>query len=56
MSRLEVRDLSCRYDDPTVQALAGVSLAAAPGELVAIMGASGAGKSTLLRCINALVP
>lgn len=56
MSRLEVRELSCRYDDPTVQALAGVSLAAAPGELVAIMGASGAGKSTLLRCINALVP
>jgi energy-coupling factor transport system ATP-binding protein len=56
VSRLEVRDLSCRYDDPTVQALAGVSLAAEPGELVAIMGASGAGKSTLLRCINALVP
>lgn len=56
MSRLEVRDLDCRYDDPTVQALAGVSLVAAPGELVAIMGASGAGKSTLLRCINALVP
>ena len=56
MSRLEVRDLSCRYDDPTVHALAGVSLTAAPGELVAIMGASGAGKSTLLRCINAIVP
>ena len=33
MSRLEVRDLSCRYADPTVQALAGVSLYAAPGEL-----------------------
>ena len=53
---LVVRDLTCRYADPAAQALAGVSLTAAPGELVAIMGASGAGKSTLLRCINALVP
>ncbi len=55
-AHLIVRDLTCRYDDPTVQALAGVSLDAAPGELVAIMGETGAGKSTLLRCINALVP
>ena len=53
---LLVRDLTCRYADPAAQALAGVSLSAAPGELVAIMGETGAGKSTLLRCINALVP
>jgi energy-coupling factor transport system ATP-binding protein len=51
-----IRDLTCRYDDPTVQALGGVSLVAAPGELVAVMGESGAGKSTLLRCVNAIVP
>jgi energy-coupling factor transport system ATP-binding protein len=55
-ARLTVRDLTCRYADPSVDALAGVSLSAAPGELVAIMGETGAGKSTLLRCINALVP
>ena len=53
---LVVRELTCRYADPPVDALAGVSLTAAPGELIAIMGETGAGKSTLLRCINALVP
>ena len=53
---LEVRDLRCRFTDPAATALAGVSLAVRPGELVAIMGESGAGKSTLLRCVNALVP
>jgi energy-coupling factor transporter ATP-binding protein EcfA2 len=53
---LIVRDLTCRYADPPVNALAGVSLTAAPGELIAIMGETGAGKSTLLLCINALVP
>src|SRR5260370_24991717 len=44
---LEVRALDAHYDD--FQALFGVSLAVAPGEVVAVIGANGAGKSTLQR-------
>jgi branched-chain amino acid transport system ATP-binding protein len=46
---LEVRALDAYYGD--FQALFGVSLAVAPGEVVAVIGANGAGKSTLLKCI-----
>jgi len=46
---LDVRALDAFYGD--FQALFGVSLRVAPGEVVAVIGANGAGKSTLLKCI-----
>jgi polar amino acid transport system ATP-binding protein len=49
---LEVRRLKKQFG--RLQALAGIDLAIAPGELVFIIGPSGSGKSTLLRCLNRL--
>jgi branched-chain amino acid transport system ATP-binding protein len=46
---LDVRALDAHYGD--FQALFGVSLTVAHGEVVAVIGANGAGKSTLLKCI-----
>ena len=36
------------------EVLKGISMSAAKGDVVAILGASGSGKSTFLRCINML--
>jgi branched-chain amino acid transport system ATP-binding protein len=46
---LQVRALDACYGD--FQALFGVSMRVAEGEVVAVIGANGAGKSTLLKCI-----
>ena len=50
---LDVRALDAFYGD--FQALFGVSLRVAPGEVVAVIGANGAGKSTLLKCIAGVI-
>lgn len=51
---ISIRDVTVRLGDQAV--LSGLTLAVAPGEIVALLGASGCGKSTLLRAIARLVP
>ena len=50
---LEVRDLRVNYGN--IEALHGVSLDVAPGEIVALLGANGAGKTTTLRTLSGLL-
>jgi branched-chain amino acid transport system ATP-binding protein len=46
---LEVENLEVRYG--AIRAVRGITLSAADGELVALIGANGAGKSSTLMCI-----
>ncbi|MBF9033529.1 ATP-binding cassette domain-containing protein [Rhodobacterales bacterium HKCCE2091] len=50
---LEVRDLAVNYSG--IQAVRGVSLDIAEGEMVALIGANGAGKSSLINALSGVV-
>ncbi len=50
MAELRVQDVSLNFGG--VQALAGVSFATVPGEILAIIGPNGAGKTSLLNSIS----
>jgi ABC-type bacteriocin/lantibiotic exporter with double-glycine peptidase domain len=49
--RIELRDVTFRYDAQGPLVLKGVDLVVAPGELIALTGSSGAGKSTITRLL-----
>jgi len=51
---LEVRDMTVAYG--RIEALHGVSIEVAEGELVTLIGANGAGKTTTMRAISGIRP
>ena len=53
MNLLEVKNLKVSYGG--IQALKGIDLTVAPGELVALIGSNGAGKTTTLKALAGLL-
>ncbi len=54
---IRIEGLKKRYGegDTAVDALKGVDMYVAPGEVVGLIGPSGSGKSTLLKCLGAVI-
>jgi putative ABC transport system ATP-binding protein len=54
---IRIEGLRKRYGsgDTAVDALKGVNMKVAPGEVVGLIGPSGSGKSTLLKCLGAVI-
>lgn len=54
---IRIEGLRKRYGegDTAVDALKGVDMNVAPGEVVGLIGPSGSGKSTLLKCLGAVI-
>lgn len=54
---IHIEGLKKRYGrgDAAVDALKGVDMQVAPGEVVGLVGPSGSGKSTLLKCLGAVI-
>ncbi|MHB1236843.1 MAG: ABC transporter ATP-binding protein [Gallionella sp.] len=54
---IRIEGLKKRYGkgDTAVDALKGVDMEVAPGEVVGLIGPSGSGKSTLLKCLGAVI-
>jgi putative ABC transport system ATP-binding protein len=54
---IRIKGLTKRYGqgDTAVDALKGVDMTVAPGEVIGLIGPSGSGKSTLLKCLGAVI-
>lgn len=54
---IRIEGLKKRYGkgDTAVDALKGVNMQVAPGEVVGLVGPSGSGKTTLLKCLGAVI-
>jgi len=54
---IRIEGLKKRYGqgDTALDALKGVNMVVAPGEVVGLIGPSGSGKSTLLKCLGAVI-